>query len=39
VILEPAAPGYDLGALLAGITEENLHSEVDFGTSEGRELL
>ena len=39
VILEPTAPGYDLAALLAGITEENRHSEVDFGAPEGRELL
>ena len=39
VILEPAAPVYDLDALLSGITAENRHSEVDFGTPQGRELL
>ena len=28
-----------LDEMLADITEENLHTEVDFGVSEGREIL
>ena len=30
---------YDLAQLLAAITPENLHGEVDFGAPVGRELL
>jgi len=29
--------GLDLAALVAGITPDNLHSEIDFGESVGRE--
>ena len=28
-----------LGALLAGITPENLHQRLDFGSAQGRELI
>lgn len=39
VIIEPAAPSYSLDNLLASITPENRHGEMDFGAPEGRELL
>ena len=40
IVIEPIrASGCDLAQLLAGITPENLHTEVDFGTPVGRELL
>ncbi|MFA7346589.1 MAG: AbrB/MazE/SpoVT family DNA-binding domain-containing protein [Desulfurivibrionaceae bacterium] len=39
VIIEPAAPEYDLEDLLAEITPENRHSEADFGIPQGREIL
>ena len=39
VILEPAAPSYVLEDLLAGMTDENRHAEVDFGVPQGKELL
>lgn len=29
----------DLEALLAGITAENIHAEVEFGSPQGKELL
>lgn len=32
-------PHYDLQALLAGVTDDNRHAEVDLGGSQGRELL
>ncbi|MGH8588874.1 MAG: AbrB/MazE/SpoVT family DNA-binding domain-containing protein [Gammaproteobacteria bacterium] len=35
--LRPRAPEPSLDELLAGITPENLHSEMDFGRPEGRE--
>lgn len=40
IVVEPLAPA-DLGlsSLLAGITTENLHDEVPFGGSLGKELL
>ena len=38
VVLEPVANAeYDIGKLLAGITPENIHAQVDFGGPEGRE--
>ncbi|MFZ2854613.1 MAG: AbrB/MazE/SpoVT family DNA-binding domain-containing protein [Rhodocyclaceae bacterium] len=37
VIIEPAAPSYDLETLVAGITSENCHFEVDFGAPQGKE--
>jgi len=39
VIIEPAAPRYDLETLLAGITSENCHLEVDFGAPQGKEIF
>lgn len=40
VIIEPVTPvDYDLADLLAGITPENVHPEVDFGAPVGRERL
>jgi antitoxin MazE len=37
IVIEPATVGYDLEALVAGITPENRHEEVDFGIPVGRE--
>ena len=39
VIIEPAAPLYSLDDLLAGITPENRHVEIDIGPPQGREML
>nr|WP_240161463.1 AbrB/MazE/SpoVT family DNA-binding domain-containing protein [Gluconacetobacter azotocaptans] len=40
VIIEPVtAVDYDLADLLAGITPENVHPEVDFGAPVGSERL
>jgi antitoxin MazE len=40
VIIEPVrAQEFDLPELLAGITNENLHEEIDFGPPVGRERL
>lgn len=40
IIIEPVRiPECNLAQLLAGITPENLHSEVDFGAPAGKELL
>jgi len=40
VIIEPIAePAFDLGNLLAAVTDENIHDECDFGTPVGKELL
>ena len=40
VIIEAVNPKeYDLAALLAGITPENVHEEADFGQAVGQELL
>ena len=39
VIIEPAVPSYSLDDLLAAITPENRHTELDFGVPEGKELL
>jgi antitoxin MazE len=40
IIIEPIHTNkYDLAQLLADITPENLHTEVDFGLSVGKELL
>lgn len=39
VIVHPAAgKSYSLEQLLAGITEENIHKEVDFGLAVGKEV-
>jgi len=37
LVLEPAKPTYVLGELLAQITPENLHKEVETGTAVGNE--
>lgn len=40
IIIEPIhRHEFDIAELLAGITAENLHSEVDFGVRKGKELL
>ncbi len=40
IVIEPIRPRqYDLAQLLAGITPENLHAEVDFGAPTGKEAL
>lgn len=40
IIVEPVVEEkLALEDLLSGITEENLHAEIDFGKSEGREIL
>jgi antitoxin MazE len=40
VIIEPVrTQEFDLPELLAGITKENLHEEIDFGPPVGRERL
>lgn len=40
IVIEPVRPsGYHLSDLLAGITPENQHTEVDFGLPMGKEVL
>ncbi len=39
VIIEPATLSYSLDDLLAGITQDNHHVEMDFGIPQGVELL
>jgi antitoxin MazE len=40
IVIEPIrSTEYDLARLLAGITPENLHAEVDFGATVGKEIL
>lgn len=40
IVIEPIRTNeYALAQLLAGITPENLHTEVGFGASVGKELL
>lgn len=40
IVIEPIRPReYELAQLLAGITPENLHAEVDFGAPMGKEAL
>lgn len=40
IIIAPLrTPDYDLDDLVAGITPENLHEEVDFGAPVGKERL
>lgn len=39
IVIEPVREtGYDLAALVNGITEENRHAAVDFGPVKGREV-
>ena len=40
IIIEPVrAPAFDLASLIAGITDENRHSEIDTGGPVGNEIL
>ena len=39
VIIEPVPASYDLATLLAGITPENCHLELDFGAPQGKEMF
>ncbi|HTH97626.1 MAG TPA: AbrB/MazE/SpoVT family DNA-binding domain-containing protein [Stellaceae bacterium] len=40
IIIEPIKPtGFDLEELLAGITDDNIHAEVDTGRPVGKERL
>jgi len=40
IVIEPIRPReYELAQLLAGITPENLHADVDFGAPMGKEAL
>ncbi|WP_448512099.1 AbrB/MazE/SpoVT family DNA-binding domain-containing protein [Photorhabdus laumondii] len=39
VIIPVKAKEYSLGALLTGITPENVHEKVNFGSPVGKELL
>jgi antitoxin MazE len=40
IVIEPIrAHKYDLAQLLASITPENLHTEIDFGAPVGKEIL
>jgi antitoxin MazE len=40
IVIEPIRSNeYDLAQLLADITPENLHNEIDFGAPVGKELL
>jgi antitoxin MazE len=39
IVIEPVRPKkYKLDDLLRGITNDNLHQEIDFGRPEGREV-
>jgi len=38
IVIEPVrTPAYDLETLLAGVTDENRHGEIDFGKPVGNE--
>ena len=40
IVIEPLrTPTFDIEALVAGITDENRHEEIDFGAPVGNELL
>lgn len=39
IVIEPVIEQPSLEQLLAGITDENLHGEIDFGGPQGQELL
>jgi len=39
IVIEPVREKkYKLGDLLKGITKDNIHQEIDFGSPEGREV-
>ena len=38
IVIEPLRPGqYDIGALVAGITDENRHDPIEMGPASGQE--
>ena len=37
--IKPARPKYTLDELLAGVTDENIHAETDWGSSVGKEIV
>ena len=40
IVIEPIRePAYDLATLIAGITDENRHAEIDFGAPVGKEMM
>lgn len=40
IVIEPIrVEDFDINHLIAGITSDNLHSEIGFGVPEGKELL
>lgn len=39
IIVPVRVPTFDLAALVAGITDENRHTEIDFGGAVGKEIL
>ncbi len=39
LLLEPIKPSYSLEELLAGVTQDNLHAEIDTGFPLGNEVL
>jgi antitoxin MazE len=40
IVIDPVRPAeYTLAALIAGITDENRHDEIDFGSPVGKEVL
>jgi antitoxin MazE len=40
IVIEPVrAPAFDAKTLIAGITDENRHNEIDFGGPLGNEIL
>ena len=40
IVIDPVRPAeYTLAALIAGITDENRHGEIDFGSPVGKEVL
>ncbi len=39
IVIEPVRAGYDLNALIAGITPKNRHGESNFGPPAGRESI
>lgn len=40
MIIEPIRePAFNLGELLAAVTDENIDEEIDFGSAVGKELL
>lgn len=39
LVIEPIKPKYQLAQLIAGISDENKHHEVDFAQPVGKEML